>query len=158
MSRLRAVARALNPGLRWLASSALLGALSVFGFAPFHLYSLPMLGLALQAWLWHRARNSAHAAALGFGFGLGFFLTGTSWIYVSMHDFGGMAVPIAAFATTFFCSYLALFPAAASWLTYTLSRTRGLRLVLLFPASWALAEWMRSWVFTGFPWLAVENL
>ena len=33
MSRLRSLAGALNPGLRWLALSALLGALSVFGFA-----------------------------------------------------------------------------------------------------------------------------
>ena len=41
---------------------------------------------------------------LGFSFGLGYFLTGVSWVYVSMTQFGGMAVPLAAFATLFFCS------------------------------------------------------
>jgi apolipoprotein N-acyltransferase len=28
------------------------------------------------------------------------------------------------------------------------------RAALLIPASWTLFEWLRSWVFTGFPWLA----
>jgi apolipoprotein N-acyltransferase len=155
MSRLRALARALNPGPRWLALSALLGAFSVFGFAPFHLYSLPMLGLALQAWLWHRARNSAHAAALGFGFGLGFFLTGTSWIYVSMHDFGSMPAPVAALATFIFCGYFALLPAAAGWLFRFPRVSAWMRFALLLPAAWTLTEWTRSWTFTGFPWLAL---
>ena len=133
----------------------LFGAAAVLAFAPFRAWPVALVSLSGLAWFLDQAPTTRRAAAMGFSFGLGYFLTGVSWVYVSMHDFGGMALPIAAFATTFFCSYLALFPAAASWLTHTLSRTRGLRLVLLFPASWALAEWMRSWVFTGFPWLAV---
>ena len=60
---------------------------------------------------------------LGFGFGLGYFLTGTSWVYISMHDFGGMGIlTAAAIATTVFCTILALFPAAAGWL---FARTRA---------------------------------
>ena len=58
-----------------------------------------------------RAASAGQALALGFGFGLGYFLTGTSWVYVSMHDFGGMPLPIAGFR--YGCSsalYLALLP------------------------------------------------
>src|SRR6476619_37988 len=113
---MRRLSAALNPGLRWLALSALVGALSVFGYAPFYLFPLPILTLAVQAWLWHRALNVYHAVALGYAFGLGFFLTGTSWIYVSMHDFCGMVWPSAVLATLIFCGYFALLPAAAGWL------------------------------------------
>ena len=27
--------------------------------------------------------------------------------------------------------------------------------VILLPALWTLADWIRGWLFTGFPWLAV---
>jgi apolipoprotein N-acyltransferase len=149
------LAAALNPGLRWLTLSALLGALSVFGFAPFYLFPLPILTLAGQAWLWHRSVNAVHALVLGFGFGLGFFLTGTSWIYVSMHDFGGMAWPVAGLATLIFCSCFALLPAAAGWLFKFPTIPDWMRFSVTLPAAWALTEWTRGWIFTGFPWLAL---
>jgi apolipoprotein N-acyltransferase len=145
----------LNPGLQWLALSALLGALSVFGYAPFYLFPLPILTLAAQAWLWHRALNAYHAVALGYAFGLGFFLTGTSWIYVSMHDFGGMAAPIAVLATLIFCGYFALLPAAAGWLFKFPAIAGWMRLSILLPVAWTFTEWTRGWTFTGFPWLAL---
>jgi apolipoprotein N-acyltransferase len=145
----------LSPGLGWLFLSAVLGATSVLGFAPLSLFPVPVATLACLAWLWQRSRSAGQSFALGLFFGLGFFLTGTSWVYVSMHDFGGMAWPVAGFATAFFCSYLALFPAVAGW---ALARIRGpgwVRLVIVFPALFALTEWMRGWLFTGFPWLAI---
>src|SRR5689334_16116818 len=146
---------ALNPGLRPLLLSAALGALSVFGFAPFYLFALPVITLAGQAWIWHRTKTSAHAATLGYAFGLGFFLTGTSWIYVSMHDFGGMAPPIAALATLIFCGYFAFLPAAAGALFKACAVRQWMRLLIVLPAAWTLTEWTRGWTFTGFPWLAL---
>ena len=91
----------------------------------------------------------------GFGFGLGYFLTGTSWVYVSMHDFGGMAWPVAAFASGVFCAILAVFPAAAGWIYARTPATGWIKPALVFPAAWTLLEWARGWAFTGFPWIAV---
>ena len=83
-----------------LVAAAAAGALSVLGFAPLYWSIAPMVGLAGLFGVWSLTGRAGRAFAAGYAFGLGFFLAGVSWVYVSMHDFGGMAVPIAAFATT----------------------------------------------------------
>lgn len=132
----------------------LLGALTVPGFAPFYLFPLPLATLGLLILLW--TRLSARSAALvGFAFGLGFFGVGVSWVYVSIHDFGGMPMPLAVAATALFCMFLALFPAAVGWLQARAAGAAAIRQLLLIPALWTLSEWVRGWIFTGFPWLAL---
>jgi apolipoprotein N-acyltransferase len=96
-------------------AALLLGAATVLGFAPFGIFPLPLLTLALLFRLWRNAHTPRTAAWLGFAWGLGFFLAGVSWVYVSLHDVGGMAAPLAAFATLLFCACLALFPALAGY-------------------------------------------
>jgi len=132
-----------------------LGAVTVAGFAPFYLYPLPVLTLAGLFYLWADAAAPRAAAATGFAFGLGLFLAGVSWIYVSLHDFGAMPLPVAAAATFLFCAFLALFPAAVGYLCARIALPSAARWTLLAPALWALMEWTRSWIFTGFPWLAL---
>ena len=117
-----------------------LGAATVAGYAPLYLYAVPVITLALLAWLWNDAPTPGRAAALGWWFGLGFFLTGVSWVYVSLHNFGAMPAPLAAFATLLFCAFLALFPAAVG---YGYARSKAppwATLVLLLPALWTLTE------------------
>src|SRR5688572_29103590 len=105
---------------RW-AAAAILGAVSVFGFAPFRLSFLPIVALALLYLLWRGAPAPRAAAAIGFAFGLGFFLAGTSWIYVSLHTFGGMPAPLTVVATFIFCAVVACYPALAGWLSSRLA-------------------------------------
>jgi len=106
------------------------------------------------------------AAALGFAFGLGWFVAGVSWLYVSMHRYGGMPAPLAALAVLLFGAYLALFPAAVTAATRRAADAamrRGGALTplalagvgLLFAGTWGLAEIARGYLFTGFPWLAI---
>ncbi len=143
------------PGLRAILAGAFaLGAASVLGFAPFGWFPLPILALALLLGLWRRAGNPRRAAAVGFAFGLGLFVAGVSWVYVSLHEFGAMPAPLAAFATLLFCVYLAAFPAATGY-CFMAAPGGSVKLALLFPAAWTLAEWVRGWLFTGFPWLAL---
>ena len=134
--------------------AGLLGAITVFGFAPFELFPLPILTLALLFRLWQQA-PPRRAAWLGFCFGLSFFLAGVSWVYVSLHDVGGMAAPVAVSATMLFCAYLALFPALAGYLYSRLAQADFYKNVLLVAGLWTLTEWLRGWLFTGFPWLAL---
>lgn len=89
---------------------------------------------------------------LGLVFGMGLFGTGVSWIYVSLHDFGGMPMPAAIFATTAFCAFISLLPMAAGW---GLGKYFPAARLQAAPLLWAAQEWVRGWIFTGFPWLAV---
>jgi apolipoprotein N-acyltransferase len=94
-------------------------------------------------------------AATGFSFGMGMFLAGVSWVYVSLHFYGGMAMPVAAFATLLFCVILACYPAMAGVAMWLVPGDARLKFMLLFPGLWAVSEWLRGWMFSGFPWLAV---
>jgi apolipoprotein N-acyltransferase len=117
------------------------------------LYPLPVLTLAALFLLWLRAGSARAALLLGYAFGLGFFGAGVSWVYVSMHDFGYMPLHLAGTATLLFCATLALFPALAGWLQARLDGPRWVRLLFAMPAIWTGLEWVRGWLFTGFPWL-----
>ncbi len=134
----------------------LAGALCVFGFAPFGVYPVPVLALAVLFALWGSAGTTRAAAGLGFSFGLGLFAAGISWIYVALHDFGGMPAWLAGPGTFLFAAFLALFPALAGYIQARLPHRQPLmHLILVMPACWVLIEWLRGMIFTGFPWLTL---
>ena len=149
------------PGTSRTLAALALGAASVFGFAPFHLSALPILTLALLFVLWRQCARPRAAALLGFAFGMGFFLAGTSWIYISLHTFGGMPAALTAFATFVFCMVVACYPALAGWLSIKLARAgsadrqTALLLLVTMPAAWTAGELLRGYLFTGFPWLGL---
>lgn len=160
---MRAVPAAVSPGgwgmLRIFALGAVAGAVGALAFAPMRIPLLLLAALAGWMLLTLRAASWKPAALGGLGFGLGFFLVGVSWVYVSLHVYGQMPMLLAALATFLFALYLALFPALASgfaaWLRAKRSLAEGVLLVLLLPAAWTASEWLRAWLFTGFPWLGV---
>lgn len=132
----------------------LAGAACVFGFAPFDYYPLPVLMLALLFAGWHRA-SPWQAFRRGYLFGLGLFGAGIHWMFIGMHDFAGMPALLAILALSLLCAFLALFPALAGYITARLAITGNRRLLLVAPAAWALTEWGRGLIFTGFPWLSL---
>jgi len=146
--------RVFRPGFAPVLA-VLAGAATVAGFAPFGLFPLPVVTLATLGVLALRARTPRSAFALGFVFGLGMFLAGVSWVYVSLHDFGAMPAPLAALATLLFCAVLALFPAGAAWACRRAAARPALAVALVLPGAWVLLEWLRGWILTGFPWLAL---
>ncbi|MDR5741989.1 apolipoprotein N-acyltransferase [Caballeronia sp. LZ029] len=156
--------------------AAVLGAVNTLSFAPTpHGGWIELVIFALFfAWL-TRTDNWRSAAATGWAFGFGNFVTGVWWLYVSMHVYGGMAAPLAAAAVALFSLYLAIYPALSSvvW-SFVAGRARfgdediatardidaSQRFAptwhgaFAFASAWALGEWLRGLVFTGFPWLA----
>jgi apolipoprotein N-acyltransferase len=130
------------------------GAATALAFAPVGLFPLALATFGILVALLIDAAPR-RAFWTGYAFGLGLFSAGVSWVYVSLHNFGGMPMPLAALATLLFCAFLALFPAAAAWLQARIPARTWVRACLIIPASWTLFEWLRSWIFTGFPWLSV---
>lgn len=144
------------------------GAAHAAGFAPLGWWPLSLFSLGVLFALWLRAQPAA-AAGLGFAFGLGMFGVGTSWVYVSLHTFGGMPAPLAAVCVAVMTAAIALIPAAAGFLQAFISvklsakfaggPTRaaagGWRLGLLMPGVWVPLEWLRGWLLGGFPWLSL---
>ena len=139
------------------------GLLAVPGFAPFSLFPLTVLALAILFVYWQHARGKWMAARLGWFFGFGLFSAGIGWLYVALHDYGGMPMPLAALAIALFAAFLALFPAAVGYGQARLRAKFGGRegvavylvLVLLIPTLWVLQEWLRGLLLTGFPWLSM---
>ncbi len=137
----------------WLALAA--GAGSSLGFAPAGLYPLAVLCPALLFLLWEGRRPGA-AALIGFAYAVGLFLAGTYWIYIAVHDVGRapawLAVFLLAGLVTIMAAYFALLGALAARLA---PRPTALRWLAFLPGGWVLVEWLRGWLFSGFPWLAL---
>ncbi len=134
------------------------GALSPLAFAPFHLFPLAFLALVPLFVIWQQD-SPGQAFKTGFLFGFGQFLIGVSWVYVVIHDFGHSHFIVAALLTLIFVSVLATIPAIVGYLIRRLllqhELSRPLLLLIWMPAFWTLGEWVRGWLFTGFPWLSL---
>jgi apolipoprotein N-acyltransferase len=133
----------------------LAGVVTVAGYAPFGAAGLPVLTLALLFGLWLRVDAAGTAARLGAAFGVGLFGAGVSWVYIALETFGGMAPPLAAIATAGLVAFLSLYPALAGYAAVRLAPAGTASRAFAAAAAFVLAEWLRGFLFTGFPWLAI---
>lgn len=150
---LHAVANRLKVLTGWRRRLALfvLGALAALALPPVH--ALPVLLLAFPALVWMLEAAASRRAAFGAGWwwAMGWFSAGLYWISNALLTdparFGWM-IPFAIFGLS---GLLAAFVGLAT-LAVHLSRVGGLGRVLLLASAWTVAEWLKSWVLTGFPW------
>ncbi|TCS38324.1 apolipoprotein N-acyltransferase [Paucimonas lemoignei] len=131
---------------------------NLFAFAPFGLWPLQILLLAILLRLLLASASVRQAGLLGLAYGWGWAVAGVHWLYISMHDYGGMPSWMAALAVALLAIWLGLFVALAGgvgiWLRRRWQLSDTLTLLLILPSLWALGEWMRGWIFTGFPWIS----
>ena len=132
---------------------ACLGAVLTLTFAPFGAWYLAAPIAASMFAVFHLTTPRL-AARYGFAFGTGLFLSGTYWIYVSVHVFWQAPLWIALFLMFGLVLIMATYLALIGWSIARLTRGSAWRLALLGPAIWTLVEWLRGWLFTGFPWLS----
>ena len=142
---------------RWPGDSLALlaGCVMPLGFAPWSWYALVVAAPALLMLL-GEAVSGWRAAWRGLLFGAGMFACGVYWVYISFHDFGHLHTAAAVMLTLLFILLLACFPAGLMLAVHPLRGAGGrVVLALAFASGWALLDWVRSWLFTGFPWLAL---
>lgn len=135
----------------WLALA--LGLLSATGFVPLGLWPLALLAMGLFAWLLPQVPSLKQAAWLGWLFGWAHFTLGNSWIATAFTYQANMPAVLGWAAAPLLAIYLAVYPMLAALGARWLAGQRGGRVMALaFAGCWIVAEWLRSWVFTGYAW------
>ncbi len=124
------------------------GVLGVFAFSPFDYWGLAyvsLLGLIFVA----KTSKKSTALFASFLWSMGFFCFGVNWLNVSIHQFGGASLGVSYFLVGLLSAYLALYPML---FTYLVQRF-NVQSAVIFSVIWTFTEFLRGWLFTGFPWL-----
>lgn len=137
--------------------------------APIQLITLAML-------FWCIFKQPHYAIRYSLLFSIAHFCTGIYWLFISMHTYGHLAAPLAATAVLFLSFYLSLYPVLAGIIFRLLHRNTlhasapsltayqsaipssaipNISNAILMASAWALGEWLRGSVLTGFPWLNI---
>lgn len=129
------------------------GALMTLAYAPFgaSLLVFPLLAVLLLLW----SQSSPKWAFVHAGlFGLGAQLSGICWIFFSLYYHGGSPAALAVLMIFLLALYLSLYPALAAYVVNRfLPSNAVLRLLVLYPCAWLVAEWASGFVMTGFAWM-----
>ena len=130
----------------------LCGLVFSFGFAPFDLWLLSILSLVLLLTLLNDSNRDVFL--IGYFFGFGMWVTGISWLYVSIHYHGNVNIYGSILIILLFIAILALYSGLLFLLNNYFRKHSPKNLFFLtLPASWVIIELLRSYLFTGFPWL-----
>ncbi|MET0046932.1 MAG: apolipoprotein N-acyltransferase [Sedimenticola sp.] len=144
-----------NLGSPWRPLFALgSGVLAVPAFAPFSLFPLALVSTALLLLLWQDAAPR-QAFRDGWLFGVGLLGFGVFWVHISIDQFGNVGTVLAIIITLGFILLMALYYGFAGWLACRLSGPGGGDRILVSALLLVLFEWLRGWILTGFPWLAL---
>ena len=141
----------MRPRLTFLAALAA-GGISAFAFQPVGWWPLMILAIAALCELIARAGSLRQALLIGWGFGLGQFVIGLNWIATAFTYQAAMPAWLGWIAVVLLSLYLAVYPAMAAGLAWRFGSKHRLALVLALAGGWAITEWLRAKMFTGFAW------
>ncbi|MBI1913015.1 MAG: apolipoprotein N-acyltransferase [Deltaproteobacteria bacterium] len=113
--------------------------LAFFAFVPFF-YSLDGLG-------------RRKGALIGIVFGFTFFLGTVYWVIHSMYFYGGVPIYISVFVMLLLVLYLSVYPAVFGALFPFFTGHGKIAQLVIMPAAWVTLEYLRGYLFTGFPWV-----
>ena len=150
-------------GWRRALAAFLAGAFAVLAQAPFDFFAVCFVSFPLLVWLLDGAAADPGAGfvgrikpafAVGWWFGFGYFVAGLWWIgnaVVAESESNAWAVPLAVIALP---ALLAIFYGLATAVA-RLFWSDGVSRIAALAFGFGLFEWLRSWIFTGFPWNAI---
>src|SRR5438445_5410381 len=130
----------------------ILGAASAFAFEPVGWWPLLPVAFAVLCELICRSKTLGRSLLVGWAFGFGQFVIGLNWIATAFTYQAAMPAWLGWVAVVLLSLYLAIYPALASGLAWRFGRADRTVLVLVLGGAWAVCEWLRGTMFTGFPW------
>jgi apolipoprotein N-acyltransferase len=129
------------------------GLIGACAYPPLHLWPLGLAALAGFVWLIHSAGNWKQALGRGWLFGWAHLTLANNWIATAFTHQAQMPEFLGWLAVPLLCIYLAWYPALAALAAHLLARKRPLwSFGFAFAGAWIVTEWLRGWVFTGYPW------
>src|SRR5215210_8391525 len=102
--------------------------------------------------LLHRAGSLKRALAIGWLFGLAQFVISLNWIATAFTFQAAMPAWLGWVAVVLLSLYLAIYPALAAGLAWRLGKGAHVPLLLALAGGWAVTEWLRGAIFSGFAW------
>lgn len=134
-------------------AAILLGLVAACAYPPLHLWPLGLAALAGFVWLVHSADGWRQALWRGWWFGWAHLTLANNWIATAFTHQAKMPEALGWAAVPLLCLYLAWYPALAALAAHLLARKRSLSAFgLVLAGAWIVTEWLRGWVFTGYPW------
>lgn len=131
----------------WLLS----GAVAVLALPPFFIIPVLPICFAVLLWSLDGVRCNKGALSAGWWFGTGHFAAGFYWVshaFLVQPEIYGWMIP---FALLGLGGGLALFPMLAVWAAWRFADGLVRRAILL-AVFWAVVEYLRGHLLTGFPW------
>jgi apolipoprotein N-acyltransferase len=128
------------------------GAASAFAFQPVGWWPLMIVAMAVLCELIARAGSLRQSLAIGWGFGVGQFCIGLNWIATAFTFQAAMPAWLGWIAVVLLSLYLAVYPMLAVGFAWRFGTKSKLALALALAGTWAVTEWLRATMFTGFAW------
>ena len=85
--------------------------------------------------------------------GVAYFAGTLYWLVGTMETFGGLPLPVAVVVCALLVVFLSLYVALFAWTLDRAMHRLGLTALWLAPFLWVAAEYLRSWIGGGFPWV-----
>ena len=142
---------------------AFCGIIASFGFAPFHLWMLSVIGIGMAYYLTIKQTKSVSfikAWLITFPFGAFYGIAMFWWVLNSIYvipelarQFAIWTIP-ALIGIGLVCGIILSIP----FMVIRYIRRKPPYRAILFASIWVLVLWLREWIFTGFPWNPISNI
>ena len=135
------------------AIAAMSGALLALAFPAVDLNPLAWVALVPLLWV-GLGRGVGVAFRAGWVAGTVFFVATLYWLVLTIGTYTNLSPLVSVGPVFLLCAFLglfvALFMAGCEW-----ARANGVELALVAPPLWVVLEWVRTYIFGGFPWVAL---
>ena len=131
--------------------AGLAGASFTLALAPYGFWPLALISPAILYALLLPEMSGKRAFIIGEAYGTGLWCVGAFWLYTSIHDYGNTPAWLALIMIAIMGLVMGLFH---GFMALLFNRLVG-KQPFAFAALWVLQEWLKTWLFTGFPWLFI---